>query len=104
MGEKMKLFGYFKGMPYGDCEEDFNDYRKFRNTISREKIVKYIESLDPAYACLVSYDIFTGEELIPGQYIDGEFRFPLEFLHYYKNYDIGIPPEYEEYLMKKGVR
>lgn len=55
-------------------------------------------------ACVISRDIFTGEKLTAGQYIDGEFRFPLEFLHYYKNYDIGIPPEYEEYLMKKGVR
>lgn len=34
---------------------------------------------------------------------DGDFTFPYEFLHYYENYDIGIPPEYEEYLKSIGV-
>lgn len=100
----MKFFGYFKGMPYEDSNDDFEDYRKFKNTLSRETIIRHIESLEPALACLESLDIFTGEDLIAGQYIDGDFGFPLEFLHYYKNYDIGIPPEYEEYLLKKGVR
>lgn len=100
----MKFFGYFRGMPYEDSNDDFEDYRKFKNTLSRETIIRHIESLEPALACLESLDIFTGEDLIAGQYIDGDFGFPLEFLHYYKNYDIGIPPEYEEYLMKKGVR
>ena len=38
-----------------------------------------------------------------GQYIDGDFRFPLDFLHYYKNYNIGIPYEYEAYLKEIGV-
>ena len=51
-----------------------------------------------------SYEIFTGEEIQAGMYWDCDFTFPYEFLYYYKNYDIGIPPEYEEYLMKKGVR
>lgn len=100
----MKFFGYFRGMPYEDSNDDFEDYRKFKNTLSRETIIRHIESLEPALACLESLDIFTGEDLIAGQYIDGDFGFPLEFLHYYKNYDIGIPPEYEEYLLKKGVR
>jgi len=100
----MKFFGYFKGMPYEDSNDDFEDYKRFKNTLSRETIIRHIESLEPALACLESLDIFTGEDLIAGQYIDGEFRFPLEFLHYYKKYDIGIPPEYEEYLLKKGVR
>lgn len=100
----MFLFGYFKGMSYGDCEEEFDKYKAFTNTISREGIIRHIESLDPAYACLETYDIFTGEELTAGQYIDGVFGFPLDFLHYYKNYDIGIPPEYEAYLKKQGVK
>ena len=45
-----------------------------------------------------SLDIFTGEDLTAGQYKDGPFRFPTDFLHYLKKYDIGIPYEYEEYL------
>lgn len=100
----MILFGYFKGLPYKSSKEDFEDYRKFKNTLSRESIINHIESLDPALACVISRDIFTGEKLTAGQYIDGEFRFPLEFLHYYKNYDIGIPPEYEAYLKEQGVK
>ena len=43
------------------------------------------------------------DALKKGQYIDGDFRFPLDFLHYYKNYDIGIPYEYEAYLKEIGV-
>ena len=52
---------------------------------------------------LPSRDIFTGEKLHAGMFWDGDFVFPYEFLHYYKNYDIGIPYEYEEYLKSKGV-
>lgn len=44
-----------------------------------------------------------GEELTAGKCVDGEFVFPLDFLHYYKNYDIGIPYDYEEYLKSMGV-
>ena len=100
----MTFFGFFKGMPYEDSNDDFEEYREFKNTLSREAIIRHIGSLSPALACLESLDIFTGEDLTAGLYIDGEFRFPLEFLHYYKNYDIGIPPEYEAYLKEQGVK
>lgn len=38
----MMLFGYFKGMPYTSSKEDFEDYRKFKNTLSREAIIRHI--------------------------------------------------------------
>lgn len=70
----MISFGYFKGLPYGDiCIEDFESYRNYKNDIPKEKIHA-------------------------GVYLDGDFSFPMEFLRYYKRYDIGIPYEYEEYL------
>jgi hypothetical protein len=47
--------------------------------------------------------MFTGEELHAGMFWDGKFTFPYEFLHYYKNYDIGVPYEYEAYLKEIGV-
>lgn len=94
----MRLFGYFKGLPYKISNESFEDYRNYKNSISKEKVISHIESLEEWLTSLPTYDIFTGEKLHAGQYIDGEFRFPLEFLHYYKNYDIGIPYDYEEYL------
>ena len=100
----MILFGYFRGMPYTSSKDDFEEYKKIKNTLSRESIIRHIESLSPALACLESHDIFTGEDLTAGQYSDGRFRFPLDFLHYYKNYDIGIPPEYEAYLKEQGVK
>jgi hypothetical protein len=43
--------------------------------------------------------MFTNETILsPGYYKDGDFVFPIEFLHYYKKYDIGIPKEYEQYI------
>ena len=94
------LFGCFEGMWHikEEEKEDFEKYRKFRNEIPRAKVIDHIESLDPWRTSGRSRDMFTGEELYPGLYEDGNFIFPLEFLHYYKNYDIGIPYEYEAYL------
>lgn len=94
----MILFGYIKGMPYERAVESFDCYRQFQNEIPKNKVISHIESLDLWATSLPSKDMFTGEKLQSGQYHDGEFRFPAEFLHYYKNYDIGIPYEYEAYL------
>ena len=97
------LFGWFKGLPYGDCEENFDDYRKLKNTIPKEKVIEHIESdkVNKGATSLATFDIITGERLQAGMFVDGNFAFPFDFLHYYKNYDIGIPYEYEEYL--KGI-
>ena len=94
----MIAFGYFKGMPYEDSTEDFDRYRQLKNAIPKDVIIEHIESLDKGLTSLPTKDIFTGAPLQAGIYEDGEFIFPLDFLHYYKNYDIGIPYEYEEYL------
>ena len=96
-------FGFFKGLPYENCNESFDDYRNYRNNIPKTAILKYISSLEAGLTTLPSRDIFTGEKLHAGMFWDGDFVFPYEFLHYYKNYDIGIPYEYEEYLKSKGV-
>lgn len=92
------FFGYFKGLPYERSTENFSDYLKLKNDIPKANVISHIESLEEWLTSLPSKDIFTGEELHAGMYIDGSFTFPLEFLHYYKNYDIGIPYEYEAYL------
>ena len=91
-------FGYFKGLPYERSTENFDDYRAFKNSITKAKVIEHIESLEEWLTSLPSKDIFTGEDLHAGMYIDGEFTFPLEFLHYYMNHDIGIPSESEAYL------
>lgn len=94
----MKAFGYFKGMPYKRSNEDFEEYRKLKNSIPKDKVIKHIETLELGLTTLPSYEMFTGEELQAGAFWDGDFVFPYEFLHYYKNYDIGIPYDYEAYL------
>lgn len=71
---------------------------KIHNDIDKQKVIKHIESLDYFTGGVSTYDMFTGEKLQEGVYEDGDFKFTLDFLHYYKNYDIGIPLEYEEYL------
>ena len=96
----MRFFGYFKGLPYERADESFDDYKKLNNSISKDDVIKHIESLEDWVTSLESVDIFTGEKLTAGLYIDGDFRFPREFLHYYRKYDIGIPLDYEEYLTK----
>ena len=98
-----KDFGFFKGLPYKRCNENFEDYKKLHNSISKEEVLKHLETVDFWLTSPPSYDLFTGEKLHAGVFHDGAFCFPYEFLHYYKNYDIGIPYEYEEYLKGKGV-
>ena len=96
----MKAFGRFKGMPHEGCTENFEDYKKLKNTIPKEKVIAYLESdkVEKCYGFMVSRDMFTGEKIECGLLEDTEYIIPMEFLHYYKNYDIGIPYEYEEYL------
>lgn len=102
----MKSFGFFKGMPYGISCDDFEKYREYKNTLPREKIYEHmlqVDARDKWRTSLPTKDIFTGEKLTAGKCVDGDFVYPLDFLHYYKNYDIGIPYEYEEYLKSIGV-
>lgn len=75
----MTFFGFFKGMKYGKCEDDFDDYKKIKNHISRDKILKYLESLSiSAVAPMSTEDIFDGEEIPQaGIYEDGDFHFQL---------------------------
>ena len=96
-------FGFFNGLPYDDCRENFEEYKDYSNRIPKSVILSYISSLEAGLTSLPSKDIFTGERLQAGMFWDGEFTFPYEFLHYYKNYDIGIPNEYENYLKSIGV-
>ena len=96
----MKSFGYFKWMPYEDSTEDFEAYKQLKNSIPKECVIRHMESLEKWATSLPGRDYFTGEPLQSGLFEDGDYVFPLDFLHYYKNYDIGIPYDYEEYLKK----
>ena len=60
-----------------------------------------MENLE-TYCCMPmpNHEIFTGKQftISPGYYRDGDFIYPTDFLYYLKNYDIGVPQEYEDYL------
>lgn len=99
----MKEFGYFKGLPYEGSNDNFDAYRALKNSIPKSAVIEHIASLEGGLTSLPSHDIFTGQKLHAGVFWDGDFVFPYEFLHYYENYDIGIPYEYEEYLKSIGV-
>lgn len=99
----MKYFGFFKGMEYGKCDENFETYINTKNQLNKSEILKYIKSLPVAAVAPLSVsDIFTGQPLEQAGLIeDGDFCFPIDFIHYYGKYDIGIPHEYEKYLQTK---
>jgi len=95
------LFGFWDGMPYGSRTDQYEDFEQFKNSIDKVKVIQHIESLDDWISSTLSTDMFTGEKFNAGFFEDGNFRFPVDFLRYYKTRDIGIPYEYEEYL--KGI-
>jgi len=107
--KKQKLFGMFIGSDmsfkgnFSYLNENFDDYKKLKNKLSKIEIITYIESLKPCcLAPMTNHDIFSKVEIPnPGFYEDGCFIFPTDFLYYLKNYDIGIPYEYENFISRK---
>lgn len=98
----MMAFGWAPFMPYGEDTGDWEELKAIKNNIDRNTVAAHIENediVDFAAAAMPSEIIpETGEMVEAGMYIDGPFRFPASFLHYFKRGDVGIPPEYEEYL------
>ena len=97
----MKYFGFFRGMNYGKCNDDFDSYKKIKNKLKKSDVLAYMKQLPiAAFAPMSTKDIFTGERLEEAGLVeDGQFAFPFDFIHYYERYDIGIPIEYEKYLI-----
>ena len=54
----MMLFGYFKGMKYSTHADDFEKYRTFRNTISKDEIIEHCERVNTLMEILDSHLIF----------------------------------------------
>ena len=87
-------------MKYGKCEDDFAAYKNIKNHLNKSDVLSYIKALPIAGVAPMSVeDIFSGEQLEQAGIIeDGDFTFPIDFIHYYEKYDIGIPVEYEKYI------
>ena len=98
----MIYFGFFKGTKWNG-NEDFESYKNIHNTIDKKDILAYLKQLPLSAASPMTVrDMFSGEMIKEaGIYEDGDFAFPTDFLHYYENYDIGIPLKYEAYLLTK---
>ena len=96
-------FGFFKGSPYGVAEESFLEYEKIHNNSSKRSILRHIGQLEPALTSAPTYDIFTGEKFQAGLFTDGDFVFTTDFAKYYREHDIGIPAEYERYLVENSL-
>ena len=99
----MTYFGFFRGMTYGNRNEDFNSYKEIKNELSKSSILEYLKRLPiAAVAPMSTKEIFTGEYLEQAGLIeDVDFCYPIDFIHYYEKYDIGIPVEYEKYIASK---
>lgn len=99
----MTYFGFFSGMKYGKCNDDFESYKTIKNELNKADILAYIKQLPiAAVAPMTTKDIFTGEPLTQAGIVkDGDFTFPVDFVHYYEKYSIGIPIQYEKYLSKR---
>ena len=99
--EGLIYFGFFDGLGYTDSTDKYEDFKKLKNDLSKEKIMRHIkENVDVAYTQGYCKDIQTGTDLPieRGIYEDGVFRFPTGFVYYLETTDIGIPYEYEEYI------
>lgn len=100
------FFGWWDGIQADlkhEVTDNFEDYKNYKNKLSRKAIYEHIKGLEFGLACTYSVDKNTGKKLEAGIIYDGNFVFPYEFLYFYSHYDIGIPYEYEEYLVKIGV-
>ncbi len=86
--------------------DSIENYKNIKNKLDKKVILNYLtdyieNSGNVGYASWDIKDIYTGERIQRMYIRDGDFSFTGEFWHHYKNYDIGIPLEYEEYIKKK---
>ena len=93
------FIGFFKGLPYGNCNEQFDDYKRDNCVLERSIVLSHLESLNVAYTSEPTYDFFTGERILAGLCDDGKYTFTTDFIWYYRQCKVDIPKEYEDYLI-----
>lgn len=100
MGQK--FFGFLEGTPYDVVSDNISDLEFAKNPLTEETIIRHVESLDRwMMASNGAYvtDVYTGEKLQAGIYRDGNYVFPVEILTYLRRGKIGVPKEYEDYVL-----
>lgn len=92
-------------MPYGHdlCDESFSDYPIVESDYEKKKILEHIKSIASALTSEPTYSLLDGEKLRAGMYVDGQYCFPTDFLHYHSAGVAGFPSEYIEDLRLRGI-
>lgn len=93
------FIGLLEGLPYGNCTEHFDDYRRDNCILDRDTVLSHFNTLKGAYTSAPTYDLFSGERFLAGLYIDGDFSITTDFVRYYGQGKVDIPKEYEDYLI-----
>ncbi len=93
------FIGMLEGLPYGDCTEHFDDYKRDNCILERSTVISHFNSLERAYTSEPTYDLFSGERFLAGLYFDGNYTITADFIRYYNQGKVDIPEEYEDYLM-----
>ena len=103
-----KYIGFFRGMLYSlsddnnDTMSEFDEYLNYKNELSKQEIIIYLNNADIGYSPMYTYDIITGKQLDnAGLIFDDEYVLPLDFIYYLEKYNIGVPIEYEEHIKNK---
>ena len=102
MGKELVWFGDFHNEK--NPQNEFDKFKKYKNKLSKNDIIKHISNLKYSINLneVIVYDMFNGNRIcVDGSYKDEQFRIAKEFLSYLEHYDIGIPYEYEEYLINE---
>lgn len=105
MRDESKFLGKYiefnKDKDYPSMEEDFCAFPYE----GKEMVIKYLELGEKTVAaCGRARDFFTGE-LIPGErclMTDGEYSWPSSLSYYVGKYNLRLPSEFVEKVMRNG--
>ena len=105
MNDKMlsRRWKEFGGNPTTSIKDDFSS-QKYDG---QDKVASYLDSGFVKLLSLdVGKDIFTGEIISSTKYIatDGEYTYPNTLSYYVRKYNLRLPKEFENKILKNGMK
>lgn len=94
-----KEFGPIPGMELPSMK----DYMNHSPYPEKEKIVRYLKMGKKTYcATSCAHDCFSGETIVGEQcgMTDGKYSWNNELIHYVEKYNLRLPDDFVEYVMK----
>ena len=85
-------------------KKDFAIYAKYKNKLLKTDIITHLQKQNYCISGNETpvYEIFNNKQIgIDSFYKENGYFIPCELVYYLKHYDIGIPYEYEEYLINE---